>query len=189
MSAALPITDLTVGEFGDVNIWIGQGRRYQNVPEYIAKELCRRTSALPTETSLLPSPQLPVLHLLDFPTPPVTPSLKDINAEAMFSSTIATHTSSECLQLLVPSPNILKALKSCAGQAMLDGKTSVQHWDKRCHDTHTTMIQTLFLFCPIILHLTTPFPLARLYFYPYDCSLDLLLSFFLYFHHSLDCAA
>ena len=131
MSAALPITDLTVGEFGDVNIWIGQGRRYQNVPEYVAKELCRRTSALPTETSLLPSPQLPVLHLLDFPTPPVTPSLKDIDAEAMFSSTIATHTSSECLQLLAPSPNILKALKSCAGQAMLDGKTSVQHWDKR----------------------------------------------------------
>ena len=33
MSAMLPITDLTVNEFGDVNIWIGQGRRYQNVPE------------------------------------------------------------------------------------------------------------------------------------------------------------
>ena len=64
MSAVLPITDLTVSEFGDVNIWIGQGRRYQNVPEYVAKELCRRTSALPTETSLLPSPQLLVLHLL-----------------------------------------------------------------------------------------------------------------------------
>lgn len=131
MSAVLPITDLTVSEIGDVNVWIGQGKRYQNVPEYVAKELCRRTSALPTGTSLLPSPRLPVLHLLDFPTPPITPLLQGIDAEAMFSHTRATHTSSECVQLLAPSPSILKALRACAGQAMLDGKTSVQHWDKR----------------------------------------------------------
>jgi hypothetical protein len=133
MSAALhvPITDLTVNEFGDANLWIGQGKRYCNVPEYVSKELCRRTSALPTVTSILPSPLLPVIHLLDFPTPQITPSLKGIDAEAIFSHNVATHASSACLQLPAPSRSILEALRACAGQAMLDGKTSVQHWDKR----------------------------------------------------------
>lgn len=133
MSAVLhvPITDLTVNEFGDVNLWIRQGKRYHNVPEYVSKELCRRMSALPTETSNLPSPYLPVIHLLDFPTPPIALSHQGINTETTFSFNRATHTSSECLQLSAPSHGILKVLRACAGQAMLDGKTSVQHWDNR----------------------------------------------------------
>ncbi|KAN0139177.1 hypothetical protein V8E53_002678 [Lactarius tabidus] len=132
MSAVLhvPTTDLTVDEFGDANQWIGQGKKYHDVPEFVSKELCRRTSAPPTETPLLPSPWLPVICLLDFPTPPIT-LLKGINAEEIFSHNRATHTSSECLQLSVPSHKILEALRACAGQAMLDGKISVQHWDKR----------------------------------------------------------
>jgi hypothetical protein len=47
---------------------------------------------------------------------------------SLFTST-STHTSSECLQLPAPSHGILKSLRACAGQAMLDGKISVQHWD------------------------------------------------------------
>ncbi|KAN0139136.1 hypothetical protein V8E53_003025 [Lactarius tabidus] len=131
MSAAphVPITDLTLNELGDVNPWIGQGKKYHDVLAYVSKELCRRTSALPTETSLLPSPLLPVIHLLDFPTPPITQSLPGINAELIFSHNIATHTSSECLRLPAPSHDLLKVLRSCSGQAMLDGKVSVQHWD------------------------------------------------------------
>jgi hypothetical protein len=72
MSAVLhaPITNLTVNEVRDVNLWIGQGKSYHDVPEFVSNELCRRTSALTTEMSLLPSPLLPVLRLLDFPTPP-----------------------------------------------------------------------------------------------------------------------
>jgi hypothetical protein len=123
------ITDLTVDVFGDVNLWIGQGKRYRNVPEYVSKELCRRTSALPTDTLLLPSPLLPVTHLLDFPTPPITQSLKGIDPASIFSHHSATHTSLECLRLPSPSRGILNALMACAGQAMLDGKISVQHWD------------------------------------------------------------
>jgi hypothetical protein len=131
MSAALhvPITDLTADEFGDVNLWIGQGKRYHDVPEYVSKELCRRTSALPAETSLLPSPSLPVLNLLDFPTPPITLSLHGAKPEEVFSNHASTHTSSECLHLPAPSHGILKSLTACAGQAMLDGRISVQHWD------------------------------------------------------------
>src|ERR1700691_5259391 len=82
MSAELhvPITDLTADEFGDINLWIGKGKRYQNVPEYVSKELCCRTSALQAEESLalLPSSLLPVSLLLDFPIPPIKRSLKGI---------------------------------------------------------------------------------------------------------------
>ena len=136
MSAALhePIIDLTSNAFepGDIDLWIGQGKQYRDVPEFVSAELCRRMSALPAaEMLLLPSPMLPVMHLLDFPTPPITPSLKGIDAEAIFSHNKATHTSSKCLQLPSPSHEILQMLRACAGQAMLDGKTSVQHWDKR----------------------------------------------------------
>ena len=113
-----------------MNLWIGQGKQYLNVPAYVSKELCHRTTALPMETSLLPSALLPVIHLLDFPLPPITTS-QCLDAEALFSHNAATHTSSECLRLPSPSPGILRALRACAGQAMLDGKISVRHWDKR----------------------------------------------------------
>jgi hypothetical protein len=131
MSAVLhvPITNLTADKFGDVNLWIGQGKRYHNVPEYVSKELCCCTSTLPAETSLLPSPSLPVLNLLDFPTPPIMLSLHGAKPEEVFSNHASTHTSSECLRLPAPSHGILKSLTACAGQAMLDGRISVQHWD------------------------------------------------------------
>ena len=125
-----PITDLTVDEFGDIALWIGQGKQYHNVPEYVSNELCRRTSALPMATSLLPSPLLPVLHLLDFPIPPITQSLSGISPENIFSYHNATHTSTECQRLSAPSKGVLQVLRACAGQAMLDGKISVKHWDQ-----------------------------------------------------------
>ncbi|KAF8265266.1 hypothetical protein EI94DRAFT_1804637 [Lactarius quietus] len=110
MSAHVPITDLTVDEFGDVNLWIGQGKRYHDVPAYVSEELCCHTSALPTATSLLPSSLFPVTHLLNFCTPPITPSLQGCDAEAIFSHN--------------------RALRACAGQAMLDRKISLQHWER-----------------------------------------------------------
>ena len=126
-----PITDLTADEFGDVNLWLGQGKRYHDVPEYVSRELCHRTTARPTEASLLPSPLLPVLHLIDFPSPPTSQSLQDLKPEQIFSHSIATHPSSECLRLSAPSHDVLNALMDCAGQAMLDGKISMQHWEER----------------------------------------------------------
>jgi hypothetical protein len=56
-------------------------------------------------------------------------SLHGVKAEELFSHNIPTHTSSKCLQLPAPSHGILKSLRACSGQAMLDGKISVQHWD------------------------------------------------------------
>src|ERR1700691_222594 len=85
---------------------------------------------MPAVTSLLPFPSLPVFLLLGFTTPPVTKSLRG-NPEATFSCNNTTHTSSECLRLPSPSHAVLNALRAGAGQAMLDGKISIQHWDHR----------------------------------------------------------
>ncbi|KAH9015478.1 hypothetical protein EDB84DRAFT_1679909 [Lactarius hengduanensis] len=124
----VPIIDLTADKLGDVNLWIGQGKRYHNVPSYVSDELCRRMSAVPAVTPLLPSPSLSVFLLLDFPTPPITKLRQCVDPEAAFSFNNATHTSSECLQLPAPSRTILNTLMACAGQAMLDGKISIRHW-------------------------------------------------------------
>ncbi|KAI9443778.1 hypothetical protein H4582DRAFT_2053569 [Lactarius indigo] len=125
------LTDLTTDEFGDMNLWIGKGQQYRNVPNYVSDELCRRTSALPTVTSLLPPPSLPVLLLLDFAIPPITRPIQGVNPKDIFSCNNATHTSSECLQLPFPSRDLLNMLRAHSGQAMLDGKISIQHWEKR----------------------------------------------------------
>ncbi|KAH8977094.1 hypothetical protein EDB92DRAFT_2002633 [Lactarius akahatsu] len=124
------VTDLTADKFGDVNLWIGKGKRYHDVPSYVSDELCRRTSALPTATSLLPPPSLPVSLLLNFAIPPVTQSIQGVNPEDIFSHNNATHTSSECLRLPFPSRDLLNMLRAHAGQAMLDGKISIQHWEE-----------------------------------------------------------
>jgi hypothetical protein len=52
MSAVLhvPIIDLTLNKFGDVNLWIGQGKRYHDVPEYVSKELCHGSAGTPLGT-------------------------------------------------------------------------------------------------------------------------------------------
>lgn len=128
--APVIITDLTADEFGDVNLWIGKGRQYHDVPNYVSNELCRRTSALPEVISLLPPPSLPVLSLLDFPIPPITQKIQVVNCEDVFSLNSPTHTSSECLRLPCPSHSTLNALRASAGQAMLDGRLSIQHWEK-----------------------------------------------------------
>ena len=86
-----PITDLTVNEFGDVNTWIRQGKTYHDVPEYVSRELCCHISAPPSAISLLPSPQLPIIHLLDFPTPQITPSLR-LSMQKQPFHTVEPHT-------------------------------------------------------------------------------------------------
>ena len=126
----VPITNLTMDKSGDVNLWIGRGKQYYNVPEFVCQELCCHTSALSVDAPLLPASLLPVSLLLNFYTPPVTQSLKGIKPETIFSHNSSKHTSSECLKLSAPSHGILNALMACAGQAMLHGKTSVQHWDQ-----------------------------------------------------------
>ncbi|KAH8986514.1 hypothetical protein EDB86DRAFT_2832639 [Lactarius hatsudake] len=124
------LTDLTADKFGDVNLWIRKGKQYHNVPNYVSDELCHRTSAPPTVTSLLPPPSLPVLLLLDFAIPPITQSIHGVKPKDVFSCNSATHTSSECLQLPFPSCDILNVLRAHSGQAMLDGKISIQYWEK-----------------------------------------------------------
>jgi hypothetical protein len=124
------VEDLTAVE-GDLSLWIGQKKTYHDMPTYVSNELCQCTSVLPSAMAHLPSESLPVLQLLEVTTPQVTESFQNIKPDDLFMFYEATHTSSECFQLPAPSGAFLNQLCACAGQAMLDGKTSIQHWDKR----------------------------------------------------------
>jgi hypothetical protein len=122
--------DLTASAKGDITLWIGKNKIYCNVQGFISDELCLRTSAPPFVTAQIVPLSLPVMQLVDFSMPRVTASLQGINPRSLFSSHDATHTSLECINLGIPDKSLLNKLRDCAGQAMLDGKRTVQHWDR-----------------------------------------------------------
>ena len=124
------IEDLTTDEVGDISLWIGQQKEYRNVPNYVSNELCQRTSPLPSVLELLPSTSLPVLHLLEFPTPRITATILGMTPHASFTFHEAMHLSLECCQVPAPPRDFLRKLQASAGQAMLDGKVPIQHWDR-----------------------------------------------------------
>ena len=124
------VEDLTDHEVGDVDLWIGQQKEYCNVPSYVSNELGRRTSALPAVLTHLPSESLPIMQLLRTALPQVTESFQRMSPHDLFSFQESTHTSMECFQLSAPSNDFLTHLRACAGQAMLDGKPSIQHWER-----------------------------------------------------------
>jgi len=124
------IEDLTADEVGDLNLWIGQQKKYCNVPNFVSNELCRHTSPLHSVLELLPPTSLPVLQLLEFPTPRIMGTIPSTMPDALFSFHGATHTSLECCQLPAPTSDFLWQLRASVGQAMLDGKVSIRHWDR-----------------------------------------------------------
>ena len=127
------IEDLTAHdpEVGDLSLWIGKQKKYHNVPKYVSDELCQRTSLLPSVLELLPPASLPVLQLLEFPTPRNMDAILGKTSDKLFSFYKATHTSLECCQIPAPTNDFLRQLRASAGQAMLDGKVSIQHWDRK----------------------------------------------------------
>lgn len=125
------IEDLTASAVGDLSLWIGQQKEYRDVPVFVSNELCQRTSPLPSVLELLPPTYLPVLQLLGFPTPRVTGPIIGTTPDALFSSNGPTHTSLECCQVPAPTRGFLRQLRASAGQAMLDGKVSIRHWDRK----------------------------------------------------------
>ena len=119
------IEDLTSHEVGDLSLWIGKQKVYYNVPNYVANELCWRTSPLPSVLELLPSASLPVLQLLGFPTPRITSAILGTSPDTLFSFYEPTHTSLECCQIPAPTNDFLRQLRAYSGQAMLDRKVSI----------------------------------------------------------------
>src|SRR6266404_6963940 len=103
--------------------WIRQGQQYQNVPNFVSEELCRRTSILPSDMTHLPPPSLPIIQLLNFPTPPVAQSLRGINPKDFFSHNEPTHKSFESLQLAAPSHEILKKFNEIVKASAIQGET------------------------------------------------------------------
>jgi hypothetical protein len=131
-SGVRTIEDLTTREEGDITLWIEKNRIYKNVPGFVSDELCLRTSSLPIViVQIVPPPSLLVMQLLNFSLPGVTKPLQGIDPMGIFSFHESTHMSLECINLEIPDISLLRKLRDCAGQAMLDGKRTVQHWVKR----------------------------------------------------------
>ena len=124
-SDANAVEDLTSHEVGDLSLWIGKRKVYHNVPNYVANELCRHTSPLPSLLELLPSASLPVLQLLGFTTPQITSAILVTTPNTLFSFHEPTHMSLECCQIPAPTSDFLRQLRAYSSQAMLDGKVSI----------------------------------------------------------------
>lgn len=101
------IKDLTAHEVGDLSLWIGQQKEYHDVPGYVSNELCQCMSPLHSVLELLPPADLPVLQLLEFPTPPIMGTIPGIMADMLFSFHEAMHMSLECCQMPAPTCNFL----------------------------------------------------------------------------------
>ena len=124
------IKDLTSDEVGDLSLWIGQQKKYHNVPNFVSNELCWHTSPLHSVLELLPPTSLPILQLLKFPTPCIMGTIPSIMPNALFLFCEATHTLLECCQIPAPTCDFLQCLWASVGQVMLDGKVSIQHWER-----------------------------------------------------------
>ena len=97
------------------------------------EDLSCHTAAPPSVSAHLPPASLPVLKFLKFTFTMlhITDDFQDIKPEELFSMHEATHTSLDCFQLQAPSSDFLARLRACAGQAMQDGRISIQHWDRK----------------------------------------------------------
>jgi len=107
--------DLTADDIGDISLWIWHQKEYRNVPNYVSNELCQRASALRSVLAVLPPESLPVVQLLEVMTPRATEPFQGIIPDNLFMFHVATHTSSECFRLPVPSRDFLNQLRACAG--------------------------------------------------------------------------
>ncbi|KAF4607769.1 hypothetical protein EYR40_000104 [Pleurotus pulmonarius] len=123
--------DLTLPpEAVDLSLWIGVGKKYNDVPEAISQELESRVSLSDASKSMLPASHLTISELLAMHLPPqmITRFLK--NPQTTFSSTPANTSLGYLLSPDRPIPPraFLIQLRNAAGQAMLDGSVSIKHW-------------------------------------------------------------
>ncbi|KAF8875675.1 hypothetical protein CPB84DRAFT_1752627 [Gymnopilus junonius] len=108
----------------NLSSWIGQGKKYKDVPDFISQELCYRLLIPENEIMALPSKTLPISQLLDNNFSLQTQSLYLTMPESCFSKKEPNTTLDSLLQCPIPSRQFASQLCSLSGQALLDGKQS-----------------------------------------------------------------
>ncbi|KAI0270597.1 hypothetical protein BC834DRAFT_1039322 [Gloeopeniophorella convolvens] len=63
------IEDIAGDLSGDLDLWIGKGKKYKNVPQFVSAALCSRVSVPEAVHLTLPSSDLTILEFIKFPLP------------------------------------------------------------------------------------------------------------------------
>lgn len=111
----------------NISGWIGKGKIYEDIPSFISKELLQRLEIPHNARDLLPSDTQPISVLITMEFPPVR-TLTLVHPSSCFSDREPNTTVDTLWERPVPSREFINKLRSLAGQAMLDGKTSIRDW-------------------------------------------------------------
>jgi hypothetical protein len=107
--------------------WIGQGRLYKNVPSYVHQQLlCRLQNSMHDIQDLLPDETTTIFNITELDFPPI--HALDYSPPNTYFLDQDTNISFRALfNIPIPPLYLVKNLRDHAGQAMLDGKKSIQH--------------------------------------------------------------
>jgi len=121
----------TASDSSYIDEWIKNGKAYRDVPHFISLELQRRVATPPEAEALLPNPSLPISGLLSAVFCQQIQTLQFVVPSSCFSEHPPnTSPFQDLLQRPIPNPDIIRWLRSHAGQAMLDGKCSIKDWTR-----------------------------------------------------------
>jgi hypothetical protein len=116
---------------GTLAAWIGQGRKYKDVPEAISKAVIARVSiSNDVLENLLPGIEdATISTLLSYSLPSVSQTTNFLKAESFFSHSPPTLQLEDLLKqpdCSLPAPTTLTQLRAYVGQAILDGRVSIR---------------------------------------------------------------
>ncbi|KAF8993134.1 hypothetical protein BDQ17DRAFT_1331884 [Cyathus striatus] len=111
----------------DLTKWIGSGKVYRNVPDFVSDELLRRTKLANVPGAvLIPAHTASPIDLVQISLQDISEEFQLKPAAERFLSNIASHPLSILNELPIPSATYLNQLNAASGQAMLDNKLSIE---------------------------------------------------------------
>ncbi|TFY51253.1 hypothetical protein EVG20_g11086 [Dentipellis fragilis] len=122
------IDDIEPTQPVDLSQWIRAGKVFNASPQSVRNALAERISLSADARALLPSNDTTISDFLEFRAPRLVKTLQIVSPASCFSDIQANKTVLSMLQDDVPLPAFVSALRSVAGQAILDGKVSIRDW-------------------------------------------------------------
>ncbi|KAJ8690007.1 hypothetical protein PTI98_012852 [Pleurotus ostreatus] len=111
-----------------LDLWIGKGRKYVDVPKLVSSELSRRVSLSAASRNLLPPDHISIAQLLHYQPPHLSQANQFIIPSSCFSAEPHNTGAGWLCDNPIPSRDFLNKLRNESGQAMLDGKKSIRYW-------------------------------------------------------------
>ncbi|KAF9486660.1 hypothetical protein BDN71DRAFT_1514766 [Pleurotus eryngii] len=121
-------SDETSSPATSLDLWIGTGREYHDVPKLVSNELSRRLSISAASRSLLPPDHISIMQLVHYQPPHLSEANQFHTPSSYFSATLPNTDCGYLCNHPIPRHDFLNKLRGSSGQAMLDGKVLIQHW-------------------------------------------------------------